>query len=71
MSTNEVNILNTKLDILIEDFKSFKQYSIGFVMAILIPFGVYVVIQITDLKTDVAVEKTKLTYSNYAIKEEN
>jgi len=70
MSEGNVAILNTKLDILIDDFKSFKQYAIGFIMAIAVPFAVYIAIQLMDAKTDIAVMQEKLTMEQKAIKEE-
>lgn len=70
MSSGDVAILNTKLDILIEDFKSFKQYVLGFLMAIAIPFAVYVVLQLSDAKMDIAVMQEKISVSDKAIKED-
>lgn len=70
MSEGNVAILNTKLDILIEDFKSFKQYAIGFIMAIAIPFAVYIAIQVMNSKMDIAVMQEKITMEQKAIKEE-
>lgn len=70
MSAGDVAVLNTKLDILIDDFKSFKRYAMGFIMAIAIPFAVYIAIQVMDAKTDIAVMKEKINISTTAIKEE-
>lgn len=70
MSEGNVAILNTKLDILIDDFKTFKSYAIGFVMTVLIPFAVYMVVQLANNTTDVAVVKAKMEVSDKAIKEE-
>lgn len=70
MSEGNVAILNTKLDILIEDFKTFKSYAIGFIMAIAVPFAVYIALQVMDAKTDIAVMQEKMTISTHAIKEE-
>lgn len=71
MSEGNVAILNTKLDILIDDFKAFKQYSLGFLMAIAIPFAVYIVLQLSTAKVDIAViqEKVQVLVSDKAIKE--
>jgi len=55
MSSGDVTVLNTKLDILIDDFKSFKQYAIGFIMAIAVPVAVYILIQLTQAQMDIAV----------------
>lgn len=69
MSEGNVAILNTKLDILIEDFKSFKQYTLGFLMAIAIPFAVYIVLQISDSKMNIAVMQEKMNITQVATKE--
>lgn len=68
MGTGDVNVLNAKLDMLISDIKSFKQITIGFLMAIVIPFAVYMVIQLVDLKMDVAVMQEKIELSDKAIR---
>lgn len=70
MSEGNVAILNTKLDILIDDFKVFKSYILGFLMAIVIPFAVYMVIQITDNAKDIAVVQTQMQVSDKAIMKE-
>ena len=70
MSEGNVAVLNTKLDILIGDFKSFKQYIMGFIVAIAIPFAVYIALQVMDAKTDIAVMQEKISISTTAIKEE-
>jgi hypothetical protein len=70
MSAGDVAVLNTKLDILIDDFKSFKQYSIGFIITIVIPFAVYFAIQIIDANMNIAVMQEKIAISNKAIKED-
>ena len=70
MSEGNVAILNTKLDILIDDFKVFKSYILGFLMAIVIPFAVYMVIQITNNAKDIAVVQTQMQVSDKAVKEE-
>jgi len=70
MSEGNVAILNTKLDILIDDFKSFKQLAIGFIMTIVVPFAVYMTIQIVIAQKDIAVVQEKLNVSTKAIKQE-
>lgn len=70
MSAGDVAILDTKLDILIEDFKEFKQYTLGFLMALAIPFAVYIVLQLSDAKMDIAVIQEQISMSSKAIKEE-
>ena len=70
MSAGDVAILNTKLDMLIDNFKSFKQFILGFIMAIAIPFAVYVVLEISNNNTDIAVMQEKLIMNDKAIKEE-
>lgn len=70
MSEGNVAVLNTKLDILIDDFKAFKQYIIGFVIAIAIPVSVYMILQLMEAKTDIAVIQEKMQISTQAIKEE-
>lgn len=70
MSEGNVAILNTKLDILIDDFKSFKQLALGFIMAIAIPFAVYMAVQVMNAKMDIAVVQEKIHASTKAIKEE-
>jgi len=70
MSAGDVAVLNTKLDILIDDFKSFKQYSIGFIITIVIPFAVYFALQIIDANVNIAVMKEQIALSDKAIKEE-
>lgn len=70
MSAGDVAILNTKLDILIDDFKSFKQYILGFLMAIAIPFAVYITLEIASNKTDIAVMQEKMQVDSKAVKEE-
>lgn len=70
MSEGNVAVLNTKLDILIDDFKEFKQYAIGFIVAIAVPFAVYIAVQLMNAKTDIAVLQEKMTVSTHAIKEE-
>jgi exosortase/archaeosortase len=70
MSAGDVAVLNTKLDLLIDDFKSFKRYSIGFLMALAIPFATYVVISLTENSKDIAVMEEKIHYTPKAIKEE-
>jgi len=58
MSSGEVIVLNTKLDILIEDFKQFKKYAIGFVMLIVIPVTVYILTQLENTQMAVAILQT-------------
>jgi len=70
MSAGDVAILNTKLDMLIDNFKSFKQFILGFIMAIAIPFAVYVVLEIANAKTDIAVMQERMVVNDKAIKEE-
>ena len=55
MSSGDVTVLSTKLDILIDDFKDFKNYAIGFIMAIAIPIAVYILIQLTQAQMDIAI----------------
>lgn len=55
MSSGDVTVLSTKLDILIDDFKDFKNYAIGFIMAIVIPIAVYILIQLTQAQMDIAI----------------
>lgn len=70
MSAGDVAILNTKLDMLIDNFKSFKQFILGFIMAIAIPFAVYVVLELANNKTEIAVMQEKLIVNDKAVKEE-
>lgn len=70
MSEGNVAILNTKLDILIEDFKGFKSIILGLLMAVIVPFAVYMVIQITDNAKDIAVVQAQMQVSDKAVKEE-
>lgn len=60
MSEGNVAVLNTKLDILIDDFKSFKRYALGFLMALAIPFAVFATMSIMESKTDIAVIQEKI-----------
>lgn len=71
MSAGDVAVLNTKLDLLIEDLKSFKRYTIGFLMGLAIPFATYVVISLNNHTTELAVMEEKNHYSYSAIKEDN
>jgi len=70
MSAGDVAILNTKLDMLIDNFKSFKQFILGFIMAVAIPFAVYVALEIANAKTDIAVMQERMVVSDKAVKEE-
>ena len=58
MSQGDVIVLNTKLDILIEDFKQFKRYAIGFVMLIVIPVTVYILTQLENTRMAIAILQT-------------
>lgn len=69
MSAGDVAVLNTKLDILIDDFKSFKRYSVGFIITIVIPFAVYFALQMIDANMNIAVMKEKIAINDKATKE--
>lgn len=64
MSEGSVAVLNTKLDILIDDFKSFKQYALGFVMTLAIPCAIYLTNIAMTNRTDIAIIKSELEIRN-------
>ena len=60
MSTTEVEVLNTKLDILIGDFQSGKKFILGFVVVVVIPMTIYLVTQTVDNAQEIAILKATL-----------
>lgn len=70
MSAGDVAVLNTKLDSLIDDFKSFKRYVLGFLMALVIPFATYIVISLADNDKRITVLQEIINFEQKAIKEE-
>lgn len=70
MSSSDVMVINTKLDILIEDLKSFKQYTIGFVIAIVVPLSVYILLQLIGAEKEIALMHQQIETSSKAIKDE-
>lgn len=60
MSTTEVEVLNTKLDILIGDFQSGKKFVIGFVVVVIIPMTVYLATQTIGNAQEIAILKATL-----------
>jgi len=57
MSEHSVEVLNTKLDILIDDFQSFKKQVMAFIIAIVVPFSVFIALTVTENSKDIALGK--------------
>ena len=60
MSRTDVDVINTKLDILIEDFQSGKKFILGFVVVVIIPVSVYLATQTIDNAQEIAILKATL-----------